>query len=120
MSKPVKSKKQKPHALVGSWTNGDEYDTGVEYIVSYVGRGFTVRAIDRFDGEEGVVYDTHYDVEISSLSFSVRWSSTGRFINARLMAISNNRVSYTYTYTETQMWFRREMKPAPTSKPTPK
>ena len=118
MSKHVKSKKEILHALVGSWTNGDEYETNVEYIVGRVGHAFTVRAIDRFDNEEGVVYDVVYDAKMSSLSFNVRWPSTGRFINARLVAISRNRVSYTYTYTETQMWFRNGTEPAPARKPS--
>ncbi len=119
MSTRDRSKKQKSHALVGSWTNGDEYETNVEYIVDRVGNSFTVRAIDRFDSEEGLVYDVHYDAKASSLSFGVRWKSTGRFINARLVATSENRVSYTYTYTETQMWFRKGTEPVSTSKPSP-
>jgi len=111
MPQRVKRKSQGPQHLVGSWINGDEYESDVEYIVGRTKEGFTVRVIDRFDGEEGAVYDVHYDAPNSTLSFNVRWKSTGRFISARLLAISPNRVSYTYTYTETQMWFRKGTEP---------
>lgn len=118
MKKQVKARTKKPHPLVGAWVNGDEYESDVEYVVGEAAGAFTVRAIDRFDGEEGAVYDVGYDAQSSVLSFSVRFASTGRFLNVRLLAISPNRVSYTYTYTENQMWFRkgaerpREPKPA--------
>jgi hypothetical protein len=107
MPKPVQRKTQKPHPLIGAWVNGDEYETEVEYIVARVGKNFTVRAVDRFDGEEGEVQKVSYDDDTSTLSFAVHWNSTGRFMKIRLMAISPNRVSFTYTFTENQMWFRK-------------
>lgn len=116
MSTPVTRKSKGPHPLVGSWVNGDEYATDLEYLVAQAGDRFTVRAIDRFDGEEGAVYDVHYEAETSTLSFNVRWSSTGRFLNVRLLAVSPNRVSYTYTYTENQMWFRKGTEPTTNTK----
>jgi hypothetical protein len=118
MSTPLKEKKQNPNTVVGSWVNGDEYGTDVEYIVARAADGFAVRAIDRFDGEEGTVYDVHYNAKSSTLSFNVRWISTGRFISVRLLAISPNRASYTYTYTEKQMWFRKGTEPTTDSKPS--
>jgi hypothetical protein len=118
MPKPTKQKGQNPQPLVGSWINGDEYATEVEYVVARAGDGFVVRAIDRFDGEEGAIYDTHYDSANSTLSFNVRWRSTGRFISVRLLAISPNRVSYTYTYTEKEMWFRKGTEPTPGIEPS--
>jgi|SRR5208337_2072470 len=118
MPTSVKRKSQNPHHLVGSWTNGDEYETNVEYVVGRTKKGFTVRAIDRFDSEEGVVSDVRYDADLSTLSFNVRWKSTGRFINVRLLAISPNRADYTYTYTENQMWFRKGTEPTTGSKPS--
>jgi hypothetical protein len=119
MKRTPKQKPQRPHQLVGSWINGDEYASGVEYIVSRVGKGFVVRAIDRFDGEEGSVCDVCYDADKSTLTFKVLWKSTGRLINARLIAISPNRVSYTYTYTENEMWFRKGTEPATGAEPSP-
>ena len=99
----------KRHALVGTWVNGDEYATEVEYQVSSPGQGFTVRAIDRFDGEEAEVYDVKWDGEV--LSFATHWPSTGRFVKCRLQAISPNRVDFTYTYTQQEMWHRKGAEP---------
>jgi hypothetical protein len=33
MQKHVQKKNEKPHTLIGTWINGDEYETDVEYIV---------------------------------------------------------------------------------------
>lgn len=108
----LKPRDQHIDNLIGAWVNGDEYASDVEYTVERAGqRGFTVRAIDRFDNEEGAVYDVRYDADRSTLSFDVRWKSTGRFISVRLQALSPNRVSYTYSYTENQMWFRKGTEP---------
>ena len=103
----AKSKKQKFHPLVGSWVNGDEYATEVEYTIARPANGFTVRAVDRYDGEEGRVYEVSYDDKNEALSFNVYWESTGRFVRAKIEAISQNRISYTYSFTESQMWFRK-------------
>ena len=102
--------------MVGSWFNGDEYETDVEYIVARSGSDYIVRVIDRFDGEEGTVYDVHYDDTSTVLSFNVLWKSTGRFLSVRLLAISPNRVSCTYSYTDKEMWFRKGTEPTSISK----
>ncbi len=99
------------HPLIGSWVNGDEYATEVEYVVSGKEPRFRVRAVDRYDGEVGEVRDVSYEDSTSTLSFAVYWSSTGRFMKVRLVAIAPNRVSYTYTFTENQMWFRKGTEP---------
>ncbi len=101
----AKRKRNTKHPLVGSWVNGDEYATDVEYIVSPDGNGFKVRAIDRHDGEEAHVYDVQWDGEV--LSFATQWDSTGRFLRCRLQAVSPNRVSFTYTFTANEMWHRK-------------
>jgi len=113
MQKPVQKKKENPCTVVGTWFNADEYETDVEYIVAYAAGSYAVRAVDRFDGEEGEVYDVKWDGD--ALSFAVHWNSTGRLIKARLLAISPNRVDYTYTYTQQEMWHRK--KPAPSAAP---
>lgn len=111
MSARPKKGSSKRHPLLGSWVNGDEYATEVEYIVSGTEPRFQVRAVDGYDGEIGEVRDAVYDDSTSTLSFSVYWGSTGRFVRARLVAISPNRVSYTYTFTENQMWLRKGTEP---------
>ena len=119
MAKPVQSGSRKQHPLIGSWINGDEYATEVEYIISGGESRFDVRAVDRYDGEEGEVRDVTYDGDTSTLSFAVYWKSTGRFMKVRLVATAPNRVSYTYTLTENQMWFRKGTEPsaAPNRRP---
>ena len=111
MAKTTLPKTHKPHPLIGSWINGDEYATEVEYIVSGSEPRFHVEAVDRYDGELGQVRDISYDDDKFTLSFTVYWNSTGRLVKARLTAISPNRVSYTYTFTESQMWFRKGTEP---------
>jgi len=99
MPKPLhKKKKTVSRPLVGSWVNGDEYATDVEYIVSRNDDGFSVRAIDRDDGEGADVYEIKWDREV--LSFARHWNSTGRFARCLLEAVSKNRVSFTYTDTD--------------------
>jgi hypothetical protein len=102
---------RKQHTLIGSWVNGDEYATEVEYIVAGKEPRFRVQAVDRDDGEEGEVRDVSYDDSTSTLSFAVYWNSTGRFTKVRMRATAPNRVSYTYTFTESQMWFRKGTEP---------
>jgi len=111
-SKPVRAKK-KPDPLIGTWVNGDEYETNVEYTLFKRNGRFVVRATDRYDGEKGVVRDVTYAKKESTLSFTVYWNSTGRLLKLRVraLAISPNRISYTYTYTENQMWFRKGTAP---------
>ena len=110
MPKRVQEKNDNPHTLIGTWVNGDEYATEVEYIVSSAREGFAVSAVDRFDGEEGEVYDVKWDGSV--LSFAIHWNSTGRFVKARLLAISPNRVDYTYPYTEQETWHRKCTEPS--------
>jgi len=109
MSEKRNREEMKPHIVVGTWVNGDEYATDVEYQVSEGSNGFAVRAVDRFDGEEAEVYDVKWDGE--ALSFAAHWPSTGRFMKCRLLAISPNRVDFTYTYTQQEMWQRKGAEP---------
>jgi hypothetical protein len=110
MPEHLQKKNEKPHTLVGTWFNADEYETDVEYIVSRAGGSFAVCAVDRFDGENGEVYDVKWDGD--ALSFAVHWNSTGRLVKARLLAISPNRVDYTYTYTQQETWHRKGTEPS--------
>lgn len=115
VKKDFREKNGKLPTVVGTWYNGDEYETEVEYIVSFAKGSFSVRAVDRFDGEEGQVFDVKWDGD--ALSFAVHWNSTGRLVKARLLAISPNRVDFTYSYTEQEMWHRKGTEPsAPTNR----
>ncbi len=109
MQKYGQKKNEKPHPLVGIWINSDECKTDVEYHVSAAGKGFAVRAVDRFDGEKGEVSNVKWDKDV--LSFAIHWNSTGRFVKARLQSISPNRVDYKYTFTQQEMWQRKGTAP---------
>lgn len=110
-------KKGKTHPLVGSWINGDEYATEVEYQVSQKGRTFAVRAVDRCDGEQAEVYDIKRNGQV--LSFATHWPSTGRFVKCRLQALSQNRVDLVCTYTLQEMWHRKGTEAGASSRTTP-
>lgn len=91
--------------LVGTWFNGDEIETEAEYIVSKAGKGFSVRAVDRFDGEEADIFEVVWDGR--ELSFAAHWNSTGRFTRCRMLLLSENRISLTFTHTEQALWHRK-------------
>jgi hypothetical protein len=97
--------------------SGDEYVSEVEYKVSRGPDGFTVRAVDAFDGEEAEVYDVIWDG--AALSFATHWASTGKFVKCRFLPISPNRVNFTYTSTQQEIWQRRESGPVTAPKPAP-
>ncbi len=90
--------------LIGKWFNGDEDASSVVLTVRVEGDSFAVEAVDGYDEEVGEVYDVQWDGE--SLSFAVHWKSTGRFGKYRLLALSENRVDLTYTYTHQETWLR--------------
>ncbi|EEF60678.1 hypothetical protein [Pedosphaera parvula] len=102
---PKREKVRKKYLLIGSWVNGDEYATELEYTVSKGRNCFRVRAVDRYDGEEAEVYDLKWNKE--ELTFAAYWNSTGRLLKCRLKALSENRVDFTYTYTAQEMWHRK-------------
>jgi hypothetical protein len=106
MPKPRHKKEStRGHPLVGSWVSGTEYGSEIEFIVKSHADSFTVRAIDRYDGEVPDVFEVKWDGQV--LSFATHWNSTGRFLRSRLQAVAKNEVSYTYTYTENETWHRK-------------
>ena len=98
-------KSTKGHVLVGVWVSADEYASEVEYSVTAKGMTFSVKAIDGHDGEVADVFEVKWDGEV--LSFATHWNSTGRFSRCRLEALSKNRVSLTYTYTDNEIFHRK-------------
>jgi hypothetical protein len=91
--------------LVGTWFNGDEYASEVEFTITRAGKPYAVRARDRHDGEEGDIFEIAWDGEV--LSFAAHWNSTGRFGRYRLLLLSANRIDVTYTYTDNGMYHRK-------------
>ena len=97
--------KQKPPTLVGTWFNGDEYATEVEFIITQSDDVYGVRVRDRFDNEEADIFETAYDGD--TLSFAAHWNKTGRLARYKLLLLSANRLSVTYTYTDMEMYHRQ-------------
>ncbi len=98
-------KSTKEHGLVGIWVSADEYASEVEYSVTPKGTTFRVKATDGNDGEVADIFEVKWDGEV--LSFATHWNSTGRFARCRLQALSKNRVSLTYTYTDNETFHRK-------------
>ena len=103
-AKKTTSKKTRP-SLIGTWFNADEYATEVEFIITDSDDMLSVRVRDRHDNEEADVFETAYDGRV--LSFAAHWNSTGRFARYKLMLLSANRLSVTYTYTDNEMYHRK-------------
>ena len=102
------TKTPKRNLLVGSWFNADENETGVEFTVTCPGGTYAVRVVDRFDSEIADISETRWDGRI--LSFAAHWNSTGRFARYRLLALSENRIDVTYTYTDSERYHRKPSK----------
>src|SRR6185436_7592062 len=77
--KATRKPKQKPKRdlLVGTWLNGSEYASDVEFTITRSGDSYAIRLRDGYDGEESEVFDTAWNGEV--LSFATHWKSTGRF-----------------------------------------
>jgi hypothetical protein len=94
--------------LTGTWFNADEYASEVEFTVTRDGDSYAVLARDTYDGEEADIFETAYTGDV--LSFAAHWNSTGRFARYKLMLLSPNRLSVTYTYTDNEMYHRKRTK----------
>ena len=94
--------------------NGDEISSDVEYRISSKDGLYTVQAVDSFDGEEADVFDVQYQDDI--LSFATHWNSNGRLVKCKIKLLSENRIDFTYTYSNQEMWHKKQ--PNKSSDPT--
>jgi len=108
---PKTTRKQNRDSLTGTWFNADEYASGVEFTITRNGNSYVVSARDADDGEEADIFETAYNGRV--LSFAAHWNSTGRFARYNLMLLSPNRLSVTYTYTDSEMYHRKRTKRKP-------
>lgn len=99
-----KPRLRKPHPLVGTWVSGEDFDD-VAITVSRAGSKFRVSVIDTFDDEQAEVYDVKWDGR--TLTYAAHWESTGRFVKARLQALSDGAIDYCYTYSKQETWHRK-------------
>ena len=108
--KATRKPKQKPKRdlLLGTWFNADEVETGVEFTITRSGSSYAVRVSDCFDGEMADISEIAWDGTV--LTFAAHWNSTGRLARYRLLLLSANRISLTYTYTDNEMYHRKRTK----------
>lgn len=105
MSKVIKITSN--HPLVGTWVSDDEYGSEVEYVITPAANGFAVNATTTYDGEYAEIYDVKWNGE--QLTFSAYWNSSGRFCKCKLLLLSENRVDFTFTYTDHEVLHRKSM-----------
>ena len=96
----------KEDLLVGTWFNGDDSETDVEYHISKENGHYCIRAIDPYDEEEADVFEVEYKDNI--LSFATHWNSNGRLLKCRIRVLSENRIDFTYTYSNQELWHRKK------------
>jgi hypothetical protein len=93
------------HPLIGTWVTDDEYGSEVEYTIAPAADGFAVTATTTYDGEFAEIYDVKWDGD--QLAFSAYWNSSGRFCKGRFLLLSENRVEFTFTYTDHEVLHRK-------------
>ena len=105
MKGKAKAKTKATDYLVGTWFNADEYGGTVEFTIRRNAEGYSVHACDRDDQEEADIFETNWDR--TTLTFATHWNSSGRFARYRILLLSPNRISLTYTYTENELFHRK-------------
>ena len=105
----TKMKKTKKDPLLGEWRSADGFSE-VVYRVSKKKSGYAVIANDTFDKEFADVFEEKWDSRKKIFSFAAHWNSTGRFCRCRIMAISEDQATLTFTYTDTELLIRTTKK----------
>jgi hypothetical protein len=95
------------NCLVGTWCEQNETLSSVEYAVAESESGYSVTALDTYDSEPGEVYEVAWDPENAILSFSCYWPSSGRFCKCKLRQLSEDKLDFTYTYTDHEILVRK-------------
>jgi uncharacterized protein YndB with AHSA1/START domain len=103
----MKTTTPEPHLLVGTWITDDEYGSDVEYIINQSDKSMSVEAVDMNDGERAEIRDVQWDDDIT-LTFTAYWASTGRFAKCKFTLSSENRVHFTFTYTDHDTLHRKQ------------
>jgi hypothetical protein len=100
--------KLKRDLLVGTWSSADEHYSDVDFTITRSGDSYAVQARDGFDGAKADIFEIAWDGSV--LSFAAHWNSTGRFARYRIRLVSANRIDFTYTYTDQEMYVRKRTK----------
>ena len=95
------------HPLAGTWHSLEETLFVVEYVVTGMTDGFLVDAIDSYDGEQAEVSKVGWNEEKQELNFSCYWASSGRYSKCKFLLFSQDKVEFTYTYTDHEILERK-------------
>jgi hypothetical protein len=95
------------HPLVGTWCSLEETLSVVEYNVSLHDGSLVVSATDSYDAEEGEINSTSWDEATQTLTFACYWASTGRYSKCKLLLFAEDKVEFTYTYTDHEILVRK-------------
>jgi hypothetical protein len=93
--------------LVGTWKGVDEWSTNVEYTIRRRNGAYRIIAIDTSDNERADVYEEKWDKKKRVFSFAGYWNSTGRFMRCRIKLTAEDKIEFTYTYTDSETMIRK-------------
>lgn len=95
------------HPLIGTWHSLEETLSVIEYSVHCTVNGFSVVAVDSYDGENGEVSNVEWNDEKQELKFCCYWASSGRYSKCKFLLYSQDKVEFTYTYTDHEILVRK-------------
>jgi hypothetical protein len=97
----------KNNKLIGLWRSLDEVSSYVQYKIDVLNESFTVEAIDSYDSEKGEISNIVYNSDKNELEFCCYWASTGRYTKCHLHQFDDDKVNFTYTYTDHEILIRK-------------
>ncbi len=83
----------------------------VEYTVQDSPDGFLVSAFDPYDSEHGEVQNIGWNDEKQELTFSCYWASSGRYSKCKFLRFAQDKVEFTYTFTDHEILVRKLAQP---------
>ncbi len=95
------------HPLVGTWCSLEETLSVVEYQVSIKDGTFFVQAFDTYDAECGEINNVACNDEKQELTFACYWASSGRYSKCKFLLFAEDKVEFTYIYTDHEILVRR-------------
>ncbi|WP_438481302.1 hypothetical protein [Oleiharenicola lentus] len=102
----MKSSISKIDLHVGIWRSSDEFGSDLEYRITKKKTGYSVVACDSNDGELADIFEEKWDAKTGIFSFAAHWNSTGRFARYRFFLTSKDKMTLTYTYTDSETLIR--------------
>ena len=92
--------------ISGTWISVNDVNT-VEICIVKKSKAYSVKIIDKLDGEIPALSEEKYDRKTGILSFAAYWESTGRFTRYRLIPVYDDKIEITYTHIDTEVLIRK-------------